>query len=376
MSRRWFRRPQAILAVASAAVLIIAGCGSSSSKSSQQTTASTAAGGTAGGTTIPATGTPLVIGTIEDQTGVPGVSGRVTSGPAVMNAWTKWTNAHGGIDGHPVKLISLNDNSDPAQAKSDLVTLVQQDKVLAVVGQDAQSTEPTWGPYFLAQRTPVIGGAAYSANWFTNPMFYPVTTTVITNVWAQVYAAQQEQKGAKFASLLCSNLATCQGAVPIIGASAKQLGVPIVYNQTADSNAPSYTPQCLAMKGAGANVVQAAVNNVILLRDCHRQNFHPLVIATNYGPTPSQTQQNPTELVGQIGPAPAFPPYEEFPQTKAYFDALTQYAPQYLPGGSVYDGAATSAQILAAPDAWAAGQAFAKAIENSGVPATATRDAR
>jgi branched-chain amino acid transport system substrate-binding protein len=323
--------------------------------------------GSAGAASSKPTGTPIVIGTIETQTGTPGTTGRVTTGTDIMKVWAKWTNAHGGVSGHPVQVIALNDNADPAQAKTDLSTLVEQDNVLAIVGHDASTTEPTWGPYMLAHRTPVIGGAAYSANWFTNPMFYPATTTVVSNIWAQVYLAKQLVKNPRIAYLLCLTT-VCQGALPIEAAAAKQLSIPIVYNQTADSAAVSYTPQCLAMKAAGANVVQPDVNNVLFIRDCQRQGYRPLVIATNYGPIPSNILANPKQLAGQVGPAPAFPPFEQFPATKAYFSALKAYAPQYLPGASAY----VNTNMQAAVDAWVAGQAFAKAIANAAVPASAT----
>ncbi|HEX3565256.1 MAG TPA: hypothetical protein VHU17_07785 [Acidimicrobiales bacterium] len=69
-------------------------CGSSS-KPTGSATASTA--GTSGGTSAtsaPATGTPLVIGTVISQT-TP--AGSTTVGSETVNAWVKWTNAHGGI---------------------------------------------------------------------------------------------------------------------------------------------------------------------------------------------------------------------------------------------------------------------------------------
>jgi branched-chain amino acid transport system substrate-binding protein len=312
-------------------------------------------------------GTTLLIGTIETQSGAPGQTGRVTVATDILKAWTKWTNAHGGINGHPVKLIALNDNADPAQAHADLTTL-QNDNVLAIVGNDASSTEPTWGPFITANHLPVIGGTAYSANWFTNPLFYPATTTVISNVWGEVYAAKKLQKHPKLGSLLCSNATVCAGAQPLIAGAAKQLGIPIVYNQTADASAVSYTPQCLAMKSSGANViVPAGVNNVNLVRDCARQNYHPLIITENYDPLVSQITQN-ADLAGLVGPAPAFPPSEQFPQTKGYFDMLKKYAKGYLPGGSQYK----TAPMQAATDAYVAAQAFAKAVENADVPASGT----
>jgi branched-chain amino acid transport system substrate-binding protein len=222
----------------------------------------------------------------------------------------------------------------------------------------------------LAHRTPVIGGVNFSFNAFTNPMFYAAMTTVVTNVWAQVYATTQIVKAPKLGSLLCSDLSVCAGAVKIISESAKQLNVPIVYNGTALSNAVSYTPECLAMKAAGANVIiPTGVNNVNLIRDCHRQGYFPTVMVTNYNPIPNNTHQNPDVFAGQVGPGTTFPPFAQYPQengnANTYFEALQAYLPGYLPGGADYNrGAGAVANVV-----WASAQVFAKAITNAGVPA-------
>ena len=308
-------------------------------------------------------GTPYSIGSVETQTGGAGQTGKITVTQDTLNAWVKWTNAHGGVNGHPVKVTVLNDKADPAQAKAVLKELVEQDNVLGIVGQNASSTEPTWKDYIESQRVPVIGGSQYSANWFTSPMFYPVSTTVVTNVWAQVFAAKNAGK-TKLASLLCSNSTVCQGASGLIASAAKDLGVDIVYNQLADANAVNYTPQCLAMKQSGATViVPSGINNVTLVRDCNRQNYHPLIITTNYVYSLSNLQTTPT-LVGLVGPAPSISPYNQYPATKDYFSAMKKYAPAYAPGGKQYQ---TSASMLASIDSWEAAQAFAKAMENANV---------
>src|ERR1700722_20291437 len=209
MGRKW-----ALVSMMLAASLVAAACGSSSKGSTATsvpaTTATSGTNGSPAASTAPANGTTLSIGTIETETGAAGQSGRVTVAIDILNAWVKATNAQGGILGHPVKLIALNDNDDPALAKSDLTELVQQDHVLAIVGDDAEGTEPTWGPYMLAHRTPVIGGNNYSTNSFTNPMFYAGMTTVLSQVWGQVDAAKLVEANPKLGSLLCSNLTVCQ----------------------------------------------------------------------------------------------------------------------------------------------------------------------
>jgi len=316
-------------------------------------------------------GTPIAIGSVETQTGAAGQTGKVTVATDALAAWAKWTNAHGGIAGHPVNVTVLNDRGDPAQASVDLKQLAEQDKVLAVVGEDAASTEPTWKSYIESQKLPVIGGEAYSANWFTSPYFYPVDTGSLATIWGQMFSAKNSGK-TKVASLLCSNLSVCQLAVPLVTSAAKDQGMNIVFNQLADGNAVNYTPQCLAMKASGADVISPqGINNVTLIRDCNRQNYKPLVITTNYSYTLQQIKDTP-QFEGLVGPSPAMSPYNEYPPTKDYFAALKKYAPDYAPGGKKFE----TGGMLVALSAWQAGQAFAKAVENAnvGASATVTRD--
>jgi branched-chain amino acid transport system substrate-binding protein len=312
-----------------------------------------------------ASGSTITIGQLAAITGAAGASGKVTMGPDIMNAWVKWTNAHGGVAGHPVKVVTLDTRSDPAQANADLKQLVEQDNVVAIVGQSDSSTEPTWKAYVDAHPVPIIGGPAYSANWFTDQNFYPAGGTVVSVVWGETFAAKHAGVK-KLASLLCSNATVCQGARPLVLAGAKDNGIDVVYDQVADQAATSYTPQCLAMKNAGADAVLPFVNNAVLARDCFRQNYRPTWVGSENSIPPQQLKQVP-QFNGLVGPQSSFPYYFQFPQTKPYFQAVAKYAPQFAKGGSKY-GTIT----VGAPLVWTAGEAFKKAVENSGVSASDT----
>jgi branched-chain amino acid transport system substrate-binding protein len=311
-------------------------------------------------------GTTITIGSVATETGGAQSTGKVTINPDTLNAWVKWTNAHGGIAGHPVKAIVMDDKADPAQASSILKQLVEDDHVAAIVGQTS-TPEPTFKTYIEAQRVPVIGGTEYSANWFTSPMFYPVSTTVISNIYGFVKAAS-DAGAKKLASLLCSNSTVCQGAAPITAAAAKSLGMDVVYNQLADAQATSYTPQCLAMKEAGADVVSPqGVNNVTLIRDCTRQNYKPLYVTTNWQYSLDQIKSTP-QFNGLIGAGPTMTPYSQYSVTKDRDAALKKYAPAYAPGGKQYN---TSNVMIQMSDVWEAAEAFKLAVERSGVAASA-----
>src|SRR5262245_32491285 len=112
--RRCARMRFTLLLALSVSTAALAAC--SSSGSSQGTVAST--GGTASAASSSAraaSGAPIVIGTIYSQVSAlgPGFGGNP---PEVMNAWVSLVNANGGINGHPVKLYSVNDDGNPTTA--------------------------------------------------------------------------------------------------------------------------------------------------------------------------------------------------------------------------------------------------------------------
>ena len=100
------------------------------SGASSGASATTGSTGGSSGSAAPS-GAPIVVGNVSNLTNVQ--AGIQPDDSATPNAWVKWTNAHGGINGHPVKLVQLDDGADPGKALADVQQLVQQDHVVALV---------------------------------------------------------------------------------------------------------------------------------------------------------------------------------------------------------------------------------------------------
>ena len=57
-----------------------------------------------------------------------------------VKRWESYVNGHGGINGHPVKVIDKNDNNDPAASSAIVHAFVTNNHVIAILdgsGQDA-----------------------------------------------------------------------------------------------------------------------------------------------------------------------------------------------------------------------------------------------
>jgi branched-chain amino acid transport system substrate-binding protein len=136
-----------MLAVLAGAALLAA-CGSSSSASSSAggggaATSSGSSSGTTAASTgststsscgpkpgVKATGTPINIGTIDTKQ--PGTD--FSDGPNMITAYYNCVNANGGVNGHPLKLYVIYDQTQPAQIAAAAKQLIQTDHVVGIVG--------------------------------------------------------------------------------------------------------------------------------------------------------------------------------------------------------------------------------------------------
>jgi branched-chain amino acid transport system substrate-binding protein len=76
-------------------------------------------------------GATILVGTSGPQTGPVGTLGIIQRS---MKAYFDAINADGGINGRKVELIILDDAYDPAKTRANVIELIEEDKVFAVVG--------------------------------------------------------------------------------------------------------------------------------------------------------------------------------------------------------------------------------------------------
>src|SRR3984957_15470637 len=192
-------RRAAIACVAIGLTAGVAACSSGSSSSTStsapaSTSASASAPASATGSTGPtgsaAPGTPIVIGSVGTYT--QGTGGFTDPGGPAIQAWASWVNAHGGINGHPVKLIVEDNKGDQAQAVSLVKQLVEQDHVVAFVSNQDGSLNAGYASYLDQQKIPVLGGSVFTLDpWVSDPMFYPEGLTAIQDMSSLAVTAKQ-----------------------------------------------------------------------------------------------------------------------------------------------------------------------------------------
>jgi len=347
--RRSFIWPVAlVLAVAVTA----AACSSTSSSSSSSSAAAAKAPSLKG--------KPIVIGAVGSFTG-PG-SGSTALAKPVLQAWEDYTNAHGGINGHPVKLYIMNDQNTPATAIANVDQLVNQDHVVAIldVGDDLESNYAT----FLQQHNVPLIGDAETPLFGSNPDLYSTGTTIEALVYGEIDAAKLGGAN-KLGLLYCAEIATCASAIPLNTALGKPLGVKVVYTSAISSTAPSYTAPCLAAKAAGANGLQvtaASTTVVNVAEGCYAQGYKP-IWDTTAGEITTSWLSIPAfdNTVGNVQDVPWFD--SSIPATKTMQSAINRYEP-----GTTTNAAFGEAAILG----WVAGMVFEAAATAGHIGPTST----
>jgi branched-chain amino acid transport system substrate-binding protein len=305
--------------------LLAAGCSSNSKSNTAQTTApgSSAPSSSAAGT--PATGTPIPIGTVGSYTGPQAASLGQTG--RVVTAWSQWVNAHGGINGHPVKLYNEDDASDPAKSLSIVQKFVEQDHVVAIVAENSD-VDQAWAGYVQQQKIPVVGSAIFNIAYQTNPYFFSPGTTTVAASYATLAAAKKLGKS-KFGLLYCAEAPACAQAVPLFQAMAPMAGLSLAYSAKVSAFASDFTAQCLAAKDAGVDVMESATDSVTATRlaaGCAKQNFNPGWVGQDG--TVTLNWLNTPALNGALTAQPVFP-YQDtsIPAERDFQAALKQYAP-------------------------------------------------
>jgi branched-chain amino acid transport system substrate-binding protein len=261
--------------VALVTLVAIAGCSSKSSESRS-------------GSTLP--GPTYVVGVFDRQTGAN--SDSYKGAEPAAKAWEAWTNSHGGINGHPVKVIVEDSAADPSKGLAVVKDMVENDHVLALIDDDP-SVETG-----ILQYTRSNGIALLNSNVTSNPAW---TTTAgwfalsmdLSRI--QVAALQVAQSSGlhSLAAVVCAELAACGAAGPVFVEHSPKFG--ITYNGTfkAAASAPDYTAECLALKQKDTESVLselAGPTGQRFAQDCLTQDYKPTFVVVANGLTSNLLQ--------------------------------------------------------------------------------------
>jgi branched-chain amino acid transport system substrate-binding protein len=276
--------------------------------------------------------------------------------------WALWTNAHGGIAGHPVQVVTADDGADPSRSRSLVQDMVENKHVIAFVGSMTPLDADADVPYLEQKHIPVVGGDLTTSQWTSSPVYFPMGTTWFSLIEASLKAAH-DAGATKLGVVYCVETAACDAINKHVADTAARFGEQIVYTSRVSVTQPDYTAQCLGAQQNGAQAIWLGVeanSHQRFASSCSRQNYHPVYLMANQTSTTQETQTSGLE--GTIAPAPVFPWMVS--GGNAEIDAYNQAMQQYAPG--VEGSGSTAIQ-------WASGELFKRAA--AGIGAQPTSDA-
>jgi branched-chain amino acid transport system substrate-binding protein len=328
-----------------AAAALVAGCSSPPSAGASSTGAATSQQAAPG--SIPVG----VVGTFSGPEGTTTGSSKLA-----IEAWADAVNAAGGIGGHRVQLYLEDDAGNPSTSLVEVKTLVQQDHVVAIVGEESISAQP-WAAYVQSQGVPVIGGNSAELSFLTSQDFYTVGGNLLADYYGVVALARQS--GPKIANVYCAEDPACATTTTLVTGFGKSLGLGLAYTSKVAATQPDFTATCQGIKQSGASSYGLGLNSatiVLMVAQCTQQG----VTAKPIGSWVTTSAFDSTPGLGGMESAdPVFPFFDDSsPATRQYQAALKEYAPSI--------GTAAEPLTPEVANAWVSGKLFQAAVAASG----------
>ena len=313
-----------LTALTAVAVCTLAGCSSGGSASTEVQPSSFGSATS----TIPigsaTSATPISIGSIGSFSGPLGSD---TSRMAeVIKAWAAWTNAHGGVAGHPVHLTVVDDGGNATTAITAVKQLITQDKVVAIVS-DMSYADVSWAQYAQQAGVPVIGGQTENAPFVTNPDFFSSASGAAAESYGEMALAKSN--GPKVATVYCAEAPVCKGVAQANQILGKGVGTSVVYSGFVAATAPDYTATCQSIKSSGAQSLVLGIASSTLIsvvKTCQAQGSAAKMILG--GVTGSQAVVQSPVMKDFFDADNVFPFFDDStPATQAFQAAMAKYVP-------------------------------------------------
>jgi branched-chain amino acid transport system substrate-binding protein len=304
------KRPKSLIAAALLAGTLLTACSSSSGTTGQS----------AGGK-----GETIKVGFICSCSGPDAPA--IALAKDAADTWAKSVNAAGGINGHKVQIFIKDDGMNPATSLQQVKELVQQDKVVAIVGE-VSVVDSTWADYVKAKGVPVVGGLSIEAPFLSNPDFFPSGTSTAQLSVGMMQLMKKHGK-THFGQLYCAEAPVCAGLADLAEATAKIVGGTQVTAGKVSVTAPKYDAECLALKSAGVDAVNIASTAVTVQRvqaNCVQLGYKPLPVAQS-GTIATSWLKDPNMEGALIAMSNANYLDASIPAVKEFLDAMDTYHP-------------------------------------------------
>lgn len=188
---------------------------------------------------------PYVIGAVFDVTGPASPLGTPEQDTARM--LEKQVNDAGGINGHPLKLIILDNGSDEAKSLMAMKKLVEEEKVVAIIGPSQTGTTLSGASAVAAAKIPLVSCAAGTK--IVNPVQPYIFKTAQSDVHAaaKVIDYLKSKSITKVAVISVSNPFGDSGLAQLVE-QTPAAGIKIISKQSFRDKDTDMTAQLMAIR--------------------------------------------------------------------------------------------------------------------------------
>ncbi len=209
--------------------------------------------GSGGANNPPASGS-IMVGHFASMTGPQATFG-ISTDQAIRLAIDE-KNAKGGIKGRKIELVTIDDAGKQSEAVTAVTRLINDHKVVAILGEVASSLSLAGGPVAQKAKIPMISPSS------TNPDVTDVGDYVFRvcflddfQGWVDAKFAKENLKATKAAILYDQAQAYSSGLADYFEKAFKEMGGAIVTKQAYTGGNLEITSQLQSIKSAGAEVV-------------------------------------------------------------------------------------------------------------------------
>lgn len=286
-------------------------------------TAAPAAQGSAG----PATGAPIRVGHVGTYSGPLG--GVINSARDAVLAWAADYNARGGYRGRPIEVVVIDDQGDPALNAAGLRDAVENEGIVAVVGNFAVLSSPGGAAYIEQSKIPIVGGDTTNTAYTTSAYWFLSGPSFEAQVGGIAKAA--DLLGLHNIGLLyCAESAFCSNGVGAVRDYAQRFpDTQVVYDAQITLTAPDYTAECLAAQDRGVDFIAIGGEPATIKRiatSCARQGYYPVIGPVSIIATPDLAAH--PDIGSIMTTQPTVPWFTDSPVLDEYRRVFARYSPQ------------------------------------------------
>jgi branched-chain amino acid transport system substrate-binding protein len=292
---------------------------------------------------------PILIGEIVPLTGLdaagPGLYER--SGAIVA---VRQINAHGGVNGRPLKLVLADDQSTPAGALAAFERLVGAGHISAVIATSSSQKNQEMTPSIEKAGIPVIiGGAADILTHEGNPWVFRTFAggTYSTKALSVFTVSTLHQSRI---AVLYDNGVAGTGANAQLLTDLKALGATPVADESYSYNTSDLTAQVLAIGKSGATAVisySTGIADLLLLaREMHQAGLHLTLLGNANLGVEKLVREGGALLYGTYAVTPYSP--DQSPEALAFHrrSEATLHLPGDFASAYAYDGVQILARVM------------------------------